>query len=88
LEEIFTHNFLGVELDLKLLYLHIGDGGGAQAHNQLGTPGGAKSFLGGAQIFFTMSSSFKRCQTLFSRGAKNVLGQVSPPLVTGRVGPF
>jgi len=30
LEEISTHNFLGIEVGLKLfLYLHIGDGGEA-----------------------------------------------------------
>jgi len=34
-----------------------------QARNQLGTPGGAKSFLRGAKIF-------KLCPTHFSRGAK------------------
>ena len=37
---------------------------------------GAKSFLRGAQIFQTMSSSFKLCPTHFS-------GQVSSPPVTG-----
>ena len=30
-----------------------------QARNQLGTAGGAKSFLRGAQIFWTISNSFK-----------------------------
>jgi len=29
-----------------------------QARNQLGTPGGAKRFLRGAQIFWTMSNIF------------------------------
>jgi len=38
--------------------------------NQLGTPGGAKSFLRGAQNFQTMSNSFKLCPTQFSRGDK------------------
>jgi len=56
-----------------------------QARNQLGTPGGAKSFLRGAQFFWTMSNSFKLYQTHFSRGAKNFLGRASPPLVTGLV---
>jgi len=27
LEEILTHNFLGIEVGLKILYLLIGDGG-------------------------------------------------------------
>jgi len=36
-----------------------------QARNQLGTPG-AKSFLRGALIFWTMSNSFKPCPTHFS----------------------
>jgi len=35
-----------------------------QARNQLGTPGGAKSFHRGTQIFKTMSSTF-------CRGSKN-----------------
>jgi len=35
----------------------------AQARNQLGTPGVAKSFLRGAQIFQTMSNSFQLCPT-------------------------
>ena len=54
-----------------------------QARSQLGTPGGAKSFLRGAQIFWTMSNSFKLYPTHFSGGAKNFLGGDSPPLVTG-----
>jgi len=45
-----------------------------QARNQLGAPEGVKSFLRGAQIFWTMSNSFKRCPTHFSRGAKIFLG--------------
>jgi len=48
-----------------------------QACNQLGTPGGAKSFPRGAQIFKTMSNSFKLCPTHFSGGeAKKNLGVV------------
>jgi len=42
-----------------------------QARNQLGTPGGAKSFLRGAQIFKTMSISFKPCPTHFSKEGEN-----------------
>jgi len=38
-----------------------------QARNQLGTPGGAKSFLRGAQIFLTMCNNFKLHPTHFSR---------------------
>jgi len=41
-----------------------------QARNQLGSPGGAKSFLRGAQIFYTMSNSFKLCPTHFSTGVE------------------
>jgi len=39
-----------------------------QARNQLGTPGVAKSFLRGPQIFQTISTSFQLCPTYFSRG--------------------
>jgi len=41
-----------------------------QARNQLGTPGGAKSFPRGGQIFWTMSNIFKICPTHFSRGGE------------------
>jgi len=41
-----------------------------QARNQLGTPGGAKSFLRGAHIFCTMSDIFKLYPTNFSRGGE------------------
>ena len=44
-----------------------------------GTPGVAKSFPRGAQIFLTMSNSFKLCRTHFYRRAKNFLGRASPP---------
>ena len=57
-----------------------------QARNQLGTPGGAKSFLWGAQIFLTMSNSFKLRPTALSRGSEKFCkGGFSPlcPLVTG-----
>jgi len=37
-----------------------------QARNQLGTPEGAKSFLRRAQMFQTLSNSFKLCSTHFS----------------------
>ena len=39
-----------------------------QARNQLGSPWGAKSFLRGAQFFWTMSNNFNRCPMHFSRG--------------------
>ena len=42
-----------------------------QARNQLGTPGGAKSFPRGGQFFWTMSNSFKTCPTHFSCGGEN-----------------
>ena len=54
--------------------------GCTQARNQLGTPGGAKSFLKGAQIFWTMSNSFKRCPTHFSRGGEEFSRGASPTL--------
>jgi len=50
-----------------------------QAHNQLGTPGVAKSFLRGARIFETLSNIFKLCPTHFCRGVKTILR--APPLV-------
>ena len=42
-----------------------------QARNQLGTPGGAKSFLRGAHIFCTMSDIFKLYPTRFFRVGGN-----------------
>jgi len=50
-----------------------------QARNQLGTPGGAKSFLWGAQFF-------KLCPIHFSRRGEKNLGGLLPssPLVTGQ----
>jgi len=51
-----------------------------QARNQLGTPGGAKSFLRGSQIFWTMSNNFKRCPMNFSREGENFSrGSFAPP---------
>ena len=41
-----------------------------QGSNQLGTPGGVKSFPRGAQMFSTMSNIFKLCPTHFSRGGE------------------
>ena len=41
-----------------------------KARNQLGTPGGPKSFPRGAQIFWTISNIFKLCPTHFYRGPK------------------
>jgi len=41
-----------------------------QDRKQLGTPGRAKSFLRGAQMFWTMSNGFKICSAHFSRGGK------------------
>ena len=52
----------------------------AQARNELETPGMAKSFLRGAQVFVTMSSSFQLCPTDFSRGDENFAGGAKPPL--------
>ena len=50
-----------------------------QARNQRSTPGEAKSFLRGAQIFWTMSNSFKRCPTHFSRGGEKFPRVLWPP---------
>jgi len=57
-----------------------------QARNQPGTPGGAKSFLRGAQILWTISNSFKLCPIHFSRGSKKCFRDLRPPcapFVTG-----
>ena len=51
---------------------------GQQARYQLGTPGGAKSFLRGTQFFKTMSNGIKLCPTHFSRGPKNFAGGKAP----------
>jgi len=53
--------------------------GHGQTRNQLGTPGGAKSFPRGTQIFSTMSNIFKLCPTHLSRG-KHFSRGASPPL--------
>jgi len=49
-----------------------------QARNQLGTPGGAKSFLRGAPIFWAMSNIFKLYPTHFSRGGEKYSTGASP----------
>jgi len=59
--------------------------GRTQARNQRGTPGGAKSFQRRAKIFWTMSNSFKRCPTHFSREGEKfswVASLSCSPLVT------
>jgi len=58
-----------------------------QARNQLMTPGGAKSFLKGAQIFLTVSNSFRLCPTLFSRGGEKFSRGDSRPLRPPNYGP-
>ena len=50
-----------------------------QARNQIGIPGGAKSFPRGAQNFWTMSNIFKLCPMHFSRGAEIFLRGTKPP---------
>jgi len=50
-----------------------------QARNQLGTPGGAKSFPRGAQIFWTTSNIFKLCPTHFTRGGEKFFWGRSRP---------
>jgi len=50
-----------------------------QARNQLGTPGGAESFLRGTQFFKIMSNTFILCPTHFSRGVEKNFTGASPP---------
>jgi len=50
-----------------------------QARNQLGTTVGVKSFLRGAQIFWTVSKNFRLCPTSFVGGAKIFLGGLRSP---------
>ena len=52
---------------------------GTRPRNQLATPGGAKSFPRGAQMFWTMSSNFK-LPTHFSRGGEKFSRGASPRL--------
>jgi len=62
-----------------------------QARSQLGSPGGAKSFLRWAQMFWTMSNSFKPCPTDLSMGAKKFLGgfaSLGPPCFRCLLLPF
>ena len=47
---------------------------------ELRTPGGAKSFPRGAQIFWTVSNIFKLCTTHFFRGYEKFPRGTSPPL--------
>jgi len=55
-----------------------------QAGNQVGTPGGAKCFLKGAQIFQTMSNAFKLyVQHIFPGEGENFLGVLSSPAPPG-----
>jgi len=56
-----------------------------QARNQLGTPGVAKSFLRGAQLFKTMSNNFQLCPTHFSWGGEQFCRGGEAPLVTGLI---
>jgi len=59
----------------------------AQVRNQLGSPGGAQSFLRRVQIFWTTSDNFNRCPIHFSRGdetfSRRGYGPPALPLVTG-----
>jgi len=51
-----------------------------QALNQLGSPGGTKSFPRGAQMFLTMSNIFKLCPTHFSSRCEYFSrGSFAPP---------
>jgi len=55
--------------------------------NQLETPGGAKSFLRGAQIFLTVSNSFKLYAAHFSREGENLSRGGFSPLRPSGYGP-
>ena len=50
-----------------------------QARSQLGTPGGAKGFLRGAQIFELCPIVLNHVQHIFPGGAKIFLGGIHPP---------
>jgi len=50
------------------LFAYDTSDGHRQARNQLGTPGGAKSFLRGAQIFWTMPTVLNHVQHIFPGG--------------------
>jgi len=64
---------------VRYFCVHICARADDQARNQLGTPRGAKSFLRGAQIFYTMSIGLNYVQNIFPPGAKNFLGGSAPP---------
>jgi len=58
-----------------------------QARGQLGTPEEAKSFLRRDQFFLTMSNSFKRGPTHFSREGETFSRGAKSPLRTPGYGP-
>jgi len=60
--QLHYHHVIYYSCSYVLNFIH------EQARNQSGTPGGAKSFLRGTQIF-CMSNGFKECPSHFSRGA-------------------
>jgi len=51
----------------------------SQARNQLGTPGGVKSFPKGPKNFITIANSFKLCPAHISRGGEKFCRGASPP---------
>jgi len=53
-----------------------------QDRNQLGTPGVAKSFLRGAEIFLTLSNIFKLCPIDFSRVGEKIFRRGRPHRAT------
>ena len=59
--------------------LETGQAGEKQARNQPGTPGGAKSFLRGAQIFVLCPIVLNYVQHIFPGVAKNFLGGLRAP---------
>ena len=56
----------------------------AQVRNQLGTPGGAKSYMTGSKVFELCPIVLNDVQHIFPGGQKNFLGASPPcaPLVT------
>ena len=65
---------------ISYIYRILRESSSKQARNQFGTPGGAKSFVSGAQIFWTTSNSFKIYPTNFSRGDEKFSGRELRPL--------
>jgi len=57
-------------IHIQVSTLHNGVEQGIQARNQLGTPGGAKSFLRGGKFFKLCPIALKYVQHIFPGGGK------------------